>query len=368
MSQFKSLNWFLPLILLPLLFLLSGCPAEVEEEEVIQDQAAAVEVTEVESRTLEESISAIGSIEATEQVIITPEVGGRIESVNFRDGTAVSAGEKLFEIESEELRQEVKAARSGLESARSSLERAEKDFKRIENLFQRGLQPEQEYDRAREAYKTARERVNELEARLEQAKERYDDAVVEAPSAGVLGEVMVDTGNVISAGDPLAYLYQTHRPEVTFSVPERHSARVRRGQEVRVRPAALIERELTGEVHFASPAIAEPTRSLQVKAYLQADEELRPGGFSHVELLIDERTDRPVVPEEALVSTREGFVVFRIVDGRARSQEVEVGQRLPGYAEITSGLVPGETIVRRGHMELVDGDPVEIVEEGETEQ
>jgi membrane fusion protein (multidrug efflux system) len=69
--------------------------------------------------------------------------------------------------------------------------------------------------------------------------------------------------------------------------------------------------------------------------------------------------DRPVIPEEALIPTRTGYMVF-VVDKsrRARGQSVEVGLRQPGSVEITKGVKPGDTVIQAGHISVKDGDRV----------
>jgi membrane fusion protein (multidrug efflux system) len=78
-------------------------------------------------------------------------------------------------------------------------------------------------------------------------------------------------------------------------------------------------------------------------------------------LTVDRRQDALVVPEESLIATREGYIVFRVDEaGRAERREVSVGLRNPGIAQITAGLEPGDRVVRTGHMRVADGVPLNI--------
>ncbi len=342
------------------LFLTAGC-AETEAPEESELEQAVVELAVVEGLTLEETVTAIGSIEATEEVVIRPEVGGRIERINFSEGETVEAGRVLYELEAEELKQEVEAIASTLRGARSRLEVVEKDRRRQENLFERGLVPAREVDQIHSAHAEASSRVEELKARLQQARKRYEDSIVIAPISGYVSEIYLDTGNFVSSGAELAMLYRSGRPEVSFTVPERFSERVRPGQIVRVRPASHPGVQLVGAVYFVSPVLNPRTRSLLVKAQLDENEIfLRPGGFSHVELIVEERVQRPVIPEQAVIATRVGHMVFKSEAGIARQQEIEIGMRLPGRVEVISGLETGDTVVRTGHMDLRDGTAIQV--------
>jgi membrane fusion protein (multidrug efflux system) len=149
--------------------------------------------------------------------------------------------------------------------------------------------------------------------------------------------------------------------EIEFTVPERYVNRVREGQRVIIRTAANPEQTFEGNVFFISPTIRENTRVLLLKARIDNRQgRLRPGAFANVELILQVREQALVIPEEALVPTRTGYVVFVVRDQIARQQAVAIGLRRPGIVEITDGLAAGDTVIRAGHIAVADGDKVEI--------
>jgi membrane fusion protein (multidrug efflux system) len=78
-------------------------------------------------------------------------------------------------------------------------------------------------------------------------------------------------------------------------------------------------------------------------------------------LTVDQRSNALTIPEEALIATREGYMVFVVDDGnRARRRSVEIGLRDPGRVQIVEGLEPGERVVRTGHMRIGDGSLLSI--------
>jgi membrane fusion protein (multidrug efflux system) len=137
---------------------------------------------------------------------------------------------------------------------------------------------------------------------------------------------------------------------------------VRIGQKLTLRTAADPERAFEGSVFFISPRIRENTRNLLLKARIDnAHGRLRAGGFADVELVLQVRERTLVLPEETLVPTRSGYIVFVVQDQRARRREVTVGLRRPGVVEIREGLEPGETVIRSGHISVSDGDRVHVM-------
>lgn len=127
--------------------------------------------------------------------------------------------------------------------------------------------------------------------------------------------------------------------------------------------AAFPDRQFNGSVDFISPVIDEGTRKFRVRANIDNPEgRLMPGAFASAELVLALRENRPVIPEQALVATREGYIVY-IVDpssNTARSREVQTGLREPGLVEILEGVSPDELVVVYGHMQLDDGYSVNI--------
>src|SRR5690606_33674024 len=114
---------------------------------------------------------------------------------------------------------------------------------------------------------------------------------------------------------------------------------------------------------FVSPSVDDRTRDFLVKARLDnPDALLKPGTFATAVLTVRKREAALVVPEEALIATREGYMVFLVGDdGTAVRRPVEIGLRNPGVVQITSGLAAGDRVIRSGHMRVADGSPIEVV-------
>ena len=151
--------------------------------------------------------------------------------------------------------------------------------------------------------------------------------------------------------------------EIAFTLPERFMGRVRSRQELAVRVSAYPDRRFEGEVYFVSPQVDESTRDFLVKATVKnAEGLLKPGAFGTAVVTLDVRERRLVIPEEALVATRTGYLVFVVEDQTARRRDVQIGLRQAGVVEIREGLEPGERVVRTGHMNLSDGTRVQFIE------
>lgn len=332
-------------------------PAHAQSEKNTQNSGSCVNVdlAQVETADLEEIIHSIGSIEAFQNVTIQPETNGVIESIHFKEGAKVEKGELLFTIEDAKIRAQLRARQAALEEAEANMENAGLVYQRRQRLYEQNAGTEEARDEARTRYQALTAQVKRLEAEIENIRETLEDTRIRAPFDGIVNEHRVDAGQVVDNKTVLTSIVKIDRLKITFTVPERYMQRVRTGQEIRVSIQAVPEKTFSGTVYFVDPQIAPATRSLKIKARMDnPDNLLRPGGFASVELISGIRKNVPVIPEEALIPTRSGYMVFTIENSRAKEREVKIGIRKPGIVEITKGLKKGETIVRAGHISLYE--------------
>lgn len=329
------------------------------ENETESESCVPVDMAEVQTQDLQRIVGGIGTLEARQRVMIRPEVGGVLEAVHFEEGNAVEKNELLFSIDDDKIKDELDARQAGLEEAKANLENARLVYKRRQRLFKKDLGTEAARDEARARYQALSAQVKRIRAEIEGIKETLADTKIRAPFDGVAGERLMDPGELTEKGAPLVSMVETGQLKIAFTVPERYLGQVQKGQQVQLTVSAFPGETFSGSVYFISPHIRQDTRSLLVKAHIDNDDlRLSPGGFAAVELVTATRRDRPVIPEEALVSTRRGYMVFVVKDQHAKGRDVGIGLRNPGIVEITKGLKPGETIVRAGHISVNEGAKV----------
>lgn len=347
------------------LLLTAGCsPGGQDEGEETEGRSTRVQTATVSQEDLEETVHAIGTLEAVEHVMVRPEAAGYVEAIHFAEGDRVSRGQLLVTIESTKIRLRLEARQALLEEARLQRAQAKRSYDRRLDLIGRQLVSREALDQARTEFETAEARVSRIESEIEELRDQFEDTRVRAPIEGVVGERKIDPGDYVQVGDELVPLVNTEQMETSFTVPERFMGRVRPGQELRVSSPAFPDRRFPGTVTFVSPQIREDTRSLQVKGEVDNPEGLlRPGGFVNVQVAVGLRKAALVIPEEALVPTRGGYILFVVEDSRARKREVKIGLRRPGIVEIREGVEAGEQVIRSGHISVYEGARVQVVEE-----
>jgi len=345
------------------MLVMAGCGKESSDNPRARtDKSVPVDVAVVRLDTLRETVRGIGTLRAAETVEVKPEVNGIIRKIGFVEGGRVKKALVLFAIDDEKLKHQLEARKAALEAGRARLADAQRQFNRLQKLMQRAVATQDEFDQAQADFRAASAEVERMEAEVELSKEQLDDTHIRSPFDGVISERSVDVGDYVKVGDHLATLYRISQMEIAFSLPERFMGRVQNGQAVAATVSAFPDQRFQGKVYFVSPQVDESTRDFLVKAKVENPEGLlKPGAFGTAVVTLGVREKRPVIPEESLVATRKGYIVFVVEDHTAKRREVRIGLREAGKVEIREGLNPGERVVRAGQMNVSDGTPVRIV-------
>jgi len=291
---------------------------------------------------VEDTLSAVGTIEANERVAIQPKVAGLIETISFTEGERVTRGQALFAMDARTEAAAVAQAEAELQLAQSNLERAR-------TLIGTLAVSQQEIEQLES-------QVAVRTAILKTSRERLAERTLNAPFDGTLGPRLVSPGQYVSAGTSLVTLVDDSRVKVRFRIPERQLARVRDGQEARLRVAAWPDRSFTGRVDLIDPVVDPATRTAEVRLLApNPDRLLKAGMFARLELVLQTRPDSLVITEGALVPALDRFSVYVVNDDRAHLRPVKLGARLPGKVEIREGLTADARVITSGTQKIVDG-------------
>ncbi|HEX6104768.1 MAG TPA: efflux RND transporter periplasmic adaptor subunit [Gemmatimonadales bacterium] len=304
-----------------------------------------VEVVVARADTVVDAILATGQVEAMQSVELRPVIEGRIAAILVREGREVARGTPLFKVDDEELQAEVARAEAERDLARQSLARTR-------DLLAQKASSQAELERA-EA--TARS----TEAQLQLLRVRLDRTTVRAPFGGVVGQRFVSLGDYVTTSTPLATLQSVSPQRAVFQVPERYAERLKVGQEVTFRVAAIPGKEFVGRVDFVDPVVQLPGRTIMVKAEVpNRRRELQTGMFIEARLATAVRPDAVVIAEDAVLPLQGANFVWVVTpDGKATRRQVDIGVRTPGFVEARTGVEAGEQVVVAGQERLSEGAP-----------
>jgi len=308
----------------------------------------AVEVTKVTTVRLALDAAAVGSLRSNESVTLRPETAGRIATIGFKDGVAVTKGTLLVALDAATQAAELEQARANRELARSTQQRNQE-------LFEKKFISKQALDAS-----AATLRVQEAAVALAEAK--LGKTQIRAPFAGVIGIRSVSIGDYVKEGQDLINLEDIATLKVDFRLPEATLPQLKLGQPLEVTVDALPGEKFTATLDAVDPLVDAGGRSVSLRARLDNKAgTLRPGMFVRVRLALAEKADALMLPEQALVPDPAGAFVYRVVEGKAEKVKVKTGVRREAQVEIVEGLAAGDTVVSAGQLKLRPGAPVRDV-------
>ncbi|HRD91425.1 MAG TPA: efflux RND transporter periplasmic adaptor subunit [Accumulibacter sp.] len=315
-----------------------------------QQPSPRVETARVQSAELALEASAVGSLRSNESVVLRPEVPGRIATINFRDGTAVTRGALLVALDAATQAAEV-------DQARASLGLAQANFKRSQDLFARTFISQQALDNAQATLKVQ-------EAALALAQAKFDRTRLRAPFAGIVGIRNISVGDYVKEGQDLVNIEDIATLKIDFRLPESYLPQLRPGQQLEVSSDALPGQVFTGVLEAINPLVEAGGRAIALRAQMaNVEGRLRPGMFVRVRLIFEKRSNVLLVPEQAVVPDSKLPYVYRVVDGQARRTPVRTGMRRDALVEVVEGLSAGDEVVIAGQMKLRDGAAVRTLAE-----
>ena len=325
---------------------ISACSSDNGELATPKAPGEGVEIFIAQTRIAENRIYASGSILANEEIELRNEVSGRITALNLQEGSKVSKGQVLLEIDAEGLRAE-------LEKINVQLDLAQKDLARkVELLAIKGI--------SQEAYDQSRSAVETLKADRDLVQVGVRNSKIIAPFSGRVGLRDVSLGGYIQTGERIATLVQDHIVKIEFTVPQGYAGMIKEGQTIRFKSndqRATFE----AEIYAKEPRIDELTRSLRVRARCDNPDGLFvPGAFVDIEIELDRNEAAIMLPTELIIPELLGQKVLVYRNGIVESTPVEIGLRTATEVEIIDGVAAGDSIIATGLLALKNGASVTI--------
>ena len=253
-----------------------------------------------------------------------------------------------------------------MEGEARELAKAHADLERYSGLKARGFVSDEKVNEVRTNEAAAAATLKADQATLELARLQLSYTTVRSPFAGVVGARLVFPGSSVKINDTaLAVVNRVDPLYVTFSVPERHLAKLREGMrqkplKVGVTQSGNKEARLEGTAKFIDNAVDPVTGTIVIKAVLDnKDGKLTPGQFLNVSMTLDKLADAVLIPNEAVQQGAEGNFLYVVKpDNTVEVRKIEVISTYQGASAIGKGLSAGETVVTDGQLRLTPGATV----------
>jgi len=305
---------------------------------------------------------ATAEILANRQSNMRSETAGRVIEVGVEAGDRVEDGQVLLRLDVGRSTSAAQAANAAVSQSQARLTQAERELERTKKLVRTGGLPEQRLDDAKDAVRLASAARVAARAEARLARRGLTDAVIRAPFSGTVVDRTVELGEYLAPGNPLLSLADTSLLKARVLLDPREAIDVEVGALATISVYARPGEVFTGKVVRVGEVIDPRTRRLPVEIELDDhDGRLRPGLVAKFEVITAEPRSELRVPLDGVFERFGSQHVYVVEDGVARRRAIQLGSVRAGYAEVTEGLAPGETVVVKGVTRVVDGSKVQIV-------
>lgn len=325
--------------------LLGGCQ-DSHKKDTLPEELPLVKVhlLTVKKLQIPDQIEILGTVQAAKRAVISSRISGNIVELLVAPGSRVQQGEKLVQINAEEISAKQMQAKAQLDQASRNLQREKK------LLAQKAATPEV-VKALEDAEKIAR-------ANYQGAGTMLSYTTISAPFDGLITRKLIDIGDLATPGRPLLHMENVNELQVLTDVPETIVQNVRLGMKMDINiPTAGLA--IQGTVSEIAPAADPQSRTVPIKLNIEDNNYLRSGQFARVTLPGAE-VQTIVIPSEGILPFGQMERVFVAVDGKARLRLVRTGKRYEQGVEILSGLTPGDTLILTTNNLLKDGQRIVV--------
>ena len=336
------------LFLLPLTLIALSCTDRASKNTVVKEpiNVGVLTVTPMSSQYYKVYVGEIG---ASGSAIISASHSGTLEALNVEQGTHVSKGDVMAEIES-------KNVLASYEISHATLRQAEDGYERVKKVHESGTVADVKLVEIETQLAKARAAAKSSELSLEECK-------IKAPFSGTVSDVLVEQGVHVNPGTPILKLVDLSTVEVAIPVPEGEIGRIKIGQRALIDVPAL---NVCGiEARVALKGVTATSPSHTYKCTLIPDKKqtnLYPGMVCKVRLSEVSDSLRIRIPASSVEMDANGKFVWTLNDGVVGRSYVTVD----GYQEkgviVSSGLEAGDKVIVKGAAKVSTGMKVNSVE------
>lgn len=362
---------------------LSSCKLDMPKETETSFETMVVDTTDIEM-----SVKFSAKMKGSADVTISPQVSGQLMKIYVTEGQQVRKGQTLFVIDSRNAQHEVEAARANLQAAQANLQAANAqansaklEYESNKNLFEKNIVSSYMLENSLNSYKQAQAAVSQAKASVTQAQSALNRAKVNlgfctltSPVSGVIGEISVFAGDMVTPGTQLTIVSGNMQMEAEFSLPESlveymaSSGLTRDDKAKRLAEMPDVtfvmkngtEYQHKGRISSLTGVVNATTGSLACKATFPNPEGHLFSGIQGTVVLPYSQRDVILIPQTAVVRLQDKSLVYKVkADSTATAVTVTTTDTGNGKDVIvTEGLNIGDRIVTVGANNVQEGQRV----------
>jgi membrane fusion protein, multidrug efflux system len=374
-------SWSRVAWLLPIVLSLSACKSK---QEAVVATPPEVEVTTIEQRDVPIYKEWVGTLQGDVNATISAQVSGYVTNRPYAEGSTVTNGQVLFEIDKGAFETALAKAKAALSQAKAAKGKTRLDVIRYTELSKTEAISRQELDNAIQADLAADAQIDGATASVEQAQLNLNWTTIRSPIDGVAGLAKAQVGDLIGPSTgPLTTVSSIDPIRAYFSISEQliyktMERRLAEGGDARARPTVL---ELLlaggdlypekGRIRFNDNRVDVKTGTIEVVGEFPNPKHLlSPGMFARIRALVAVQTNALLVPQRAVAEMQGKYLVAHVgSDNKVAIRPVTVGERVgPRWIIHSKDLKAGDQVVDEGIQKVRDGAAITPKAAGSTEK
>ena len=325
------------------------------------------DTAKAEKTTIQNSITATGTIEPVTSVTVGTQVSGIVSHLYVDYNSVVKKGQVIAELDKTNLTSELRTAQANLSSAQSTLNYEQANYNRYKTLYEKGLVSANDYETARLSYLKAKDQVTTSAQSVQRAQTNLGYATITSPIDGVVLSKSVEEGQTVAASFNTPELFTIAQDltdmRVIADIDEADIGGVKEGQRVMFTVDAFPEDRFQGQVTQVRQQATTESNVVTYEVVIGApnnDLKLKPGLTANVTIYTLEKPDVLAVPAKALrfmpveailsegqtiedVETRQK--VWTLEGNTFKAHAVETGITNGMLTEIIGGIAEGTEVL-----------------------
>ena len=311
-------------------------------------------------------LDALGTVTPVYTATITPQAGGVITQVNYREGQYVKKGDQLIEIDPRPYEATLLEAQGTLEKDTNVLAQAQMDLDRYRTAWARNAINKQTLDDQEKIVLQDQGTVKNDQGTVDYDQVQLSYCHITSPISGQVGLRLVDPGNVVQAGstNALVVITQMQPTTVIFTLAEDSLGQVQsQMRKTHALPVEAWDRNSTqkladGKLEVINNQIDTTTGTVKLRAiFVNKNTALFPNQFVNTRLLVNTENGVTLIPTAAVQHNGQEAFVYLIVGGAAKMQDVKTGVSDAGNVAV-EGIKPGDEVATSSFEKLQNGSKI----------
>jgi multidrug efflux system membrane fusion protein len=349
-------------------------PANSQISLSAKTQAISVHTALVSRADMPQYLEGLGTVQASNTVMVTPRVDGQLQEVAFTEGQTVKQGDILAKIDPRPYRAALDLSIATKSKDEAQLANAKRDLERYQALAPKNLASKQTVDTQQALVAQMEAQIKADQATIDNAKTQLEYTVLTSPIDGRTGIRMVDVGNNLHSGNNtcIVVVTQVQPISIVFSLPEDALPRITQAAaQGPIGVTALSRDDKTtldeGALVLVDNQIDQTTGMVKLKAtFPNANNTMWPGQFVNARLLLQTRQQALTIPSVSAQRGAKGMFAYVVKqDSTVEARPIKTGSETGDAMLVEDGLSEGERVVTSNQFRLQPGTLVKSDSEGE---